>query len=1192
MPRKKLEKPTVEETPVETTKVTAEQPKPRRTATKAVAASSASKGVTAKPSTKTAPATKKATAKAVAAEPIVPEPIAEITPAPAKKAGPRARKTAAAVPETAPSVEQEVKETKPKARRATAKTVKAVAVEPTQPEVSEEVSEVKVAKKPTTSRRSKAAKPSIASTPEGTSPISAVAASDELSAAEDVSGIVISFRPRTKGGKRGGSRTAVVAAPVVVEETPVETDEVVDIVLDGDHDPVLHDLPIPRWRTKGATEPVEAPGSSEAEQTEATEEDVMTFGATVDEDNSPRGRNRRRRRRDPRRKDGTPEVATKPEAPVRAESVTTKTPTTKPEAKSEPKQEVKPEPKAEPVKAPKLAAKPVKPAIPVPAEAPQVVVREGIPTLVRDHRVYPPLIFFGSPSDERRAETVFEELRLATEAGLHLHSFLIDVEVNTATVEESVQFAAYCLNKAVEIDPEAQVLFRVVFQAPRNWEHRFPNARYRTAQGEVAEPSLCDDEFWGTADQCLDRFVRLLCLLPAHGHILGVHLDRGEWFFSEGVGYDTSKAAVIKFRDWARRRYLADEVTLRASWFDGTVSFDNIQVPEFNPEGGDGDRFIRSSRKQRRYVDFHLFLSDVTVGRIADLAYTAKAASAGMFLVGTSYGYTFEWSHPGNGHLALGKLLRTQEIDFIAGPPSYRNREPGGSAPFPGPIDSFALNGKLYLSEEDYKTSLSVGHEQDDFNPALKTPQALENVHWRGVGAALAHGCGVKWMDLWGNGWLRTNSVWERATRVQSILTQRMKTPLGDPDVAVFIDERALAYLVDSNAFTLLVQNVRESVLRAGVSAAFYLLSDLQHREKFPESKLYLFLNAWDIRPDLRAAIKSRLQRDDKVLLWLYSAGLFDAGRDSLERAREVTGIALKPQPFHSKAGTTILNRRHPLSEAFPDRSLIGGTKLEPSYFAIPEEGVVLGEYTQTGLPSFVIKEFDEDPQARWTSVFLGEPLVNPALVRALAQMAGCHVWNFHEDVVHVRAPFCTVHCSGTGPRTITLPDKYSAYNLVTQEWAAIDSSNLRFTALDGSTHVFLVGPKVDIEHLLQVPDSEVLHLDELPPRETNIRIDSSNFDVPIMKLDEWIGTSDDDEVADEWFLRPHQLLQDPEPEQAQAEESPGKVGRRRRRRRGRGSNGERYGSDEPTEVGAQTFAPPTAEFDDLGMNVMFRKRD
>ncbi|MFX8652980.1 hypothetical protein ABTM19_19855, partial [Acinetobacter baumannii] len=90
---------------------------------------------------------------------------------------------------------------------------------------------------------------------------------------------------------------------------------------------------------------------------------------------------------------------------------------------------------------------------------------------------------------------------------------------------------------------------------------------------------------------------------------------------------------------------------LRASWFDGSARFETLQIPGFEPEGRDGDHFVRSSRKQRRFVDYHLFLSDMTVGRVQDLAHAAKSASEGTFLLGVSYGYTFEWSHPSSCHL-------------------------------------------------------------------------------------------------------------------------------------------------------------------------------------------------------------------------------------------------------------------------------------------------------------------------------------------------------------------------------------------------------------------------------------------------------------------------------------------------------------------------------------------------------------
>ncbi len=817
-----------------------------------------------------------------------------------------------------------------------------------------------------------------------------------------------------------------------------------------------------------------------------------------------------------------------------------------------------------------------RPSIPIPDDAPQVVLRNGLPTLIRDKVVYPPIGFFGSAPDERRATTLLAEVRRAAEAGVHLHSILVEFEVNKASVDSSINYAAYMSNKIIEIDPKAQILFRIVLSAPRNWESLYPNAKYQTNAGRSAEPSVCDDDFWKEATDSLSEFILRMRKLDLNPNSLGVHLDRGEWFFPEGHGYDNSKAAAIAFRDWLRTRYVNDVVALRAAWFDGAVTFDSVQIPEFHApvEGSD---FMRTSRRERRWVDYHLFLSDAICARIADLAYAAKEASEGYYLVGVSYGYTFEWSHPASGHLSLGKLLRTREIDFIAGPPSYRSREPGGDAPFPCPIDSLALNGKLYISEEDFKTAIGDHKEPDDYNPVIKTPQALEALHWRGAGAALSHGSGMFWMDLWGNGWLNTATIWDRGAKVMDSLIKRMASNPPDPDVAVFIDERALAYLVDEHSFALLVQDVRESVLRSGLSAGFYLLSDLAFRDNFPDCKLSIFLNAWDIRPEHRSAIKTKLQKDGKVLFWLYCAGMFDNGRESLERAREVTGIAIKPQPFHSRTGTTILSKRHPLCEAFAGQGLIGGANVDPSYFAIPENAVVLGEYSQSGLPSFVIRDFNEDPDVtkHWKSVFLGEPFVTPGLLRALAQIAGCHIWNYHSDVVHVRPPFLSVHCTGSGARAIALPRNWEAYDLLTGQWVTEDSNTVRFQGLAGATHCFLVGDRHELEQIIAADPETWLRMEELPERIEDSSRDAMTFDVPIMRLDEVFGDAGE-EVGDEWFLKPA-LIEEEETPRTE-EESENKVVRRRRPRSNR-KRGEERATGEAYDT-------------ELGMSVMFRKRE
>ena len=115
---------------------------------------------------------------------------------------------------------------------------------------------------------------------------------------------------------------------------------------------------------------------------------------------------------------------------------------------------------------------------------------------------------------------------------------------------------------------------------------------------------------------------------------------------------------------------------------------------------------------------------------------------------------------------------------------------------------------------------------------------------------------------------------------------------------------------------------------------------------------------------------------------------------------------------------------------------------------------------------------------------------------------------------------------------------------------------------------------------MLARPREELLYLGDLPPKPDNTaRFDAVGFDVPIVKLDEWIEGGIAEEIVEDWLFKPS-LMEEPEPE----EEEPQKTGRRRRRRGGRG------GSEEPL-MAPKEFANEEP-FDDLGMHVVFRKRD
>lgn len=742
--------------------------------------------------------------------------------------------------------------------------------------------------------------------------------------------------------------------------------------------------------------------------------------------------------------------------------------------------------------------------IPTPSDAPRVISLNGRP-VVYHHKVIPPFLFFGNPADEARMETFLQQVKKASQAGVHWHSFLVDFTVNPQKVQQALQHTLSILQKIEQVDPEALVTLRIVFGAERGWDKKYPHAAFFYADGSLAEPSVCDDHFWSDAERLLEEFLTNLLAREEGKHVLCIHLDRGEWFFHDEWGYDTSPSAEKKFREWLKFRYNGDIVALRSSWFDGRVRFESAPIPDYTHYPPSGESLLRLSRTERRWVDYHLFLSDAVVGRIQRLAWRVKKASEGRLLVAVSYGYTFEWDHPASGHLSLGKLLRTREVDIICAPPSYKQRLMGNTGAPSVPVDTAVLNRKLFISEEDFKTPISSGKEPDEFNPLMESPQDLESAHWRAIGSALAHKTGTAWMDLWGNGWLNTQAIWQRGQRVLQTLTKSLGVPTADPEVAILVDERSLAYLNDARAFKRLVQDAREAVLRTGVSAGLYLLSDLAHRPHFPQAKLYVFLNAWDIRPEVRSAIKSRLHRDQKTLFWLYAAGILENGRPALESVREVTGIAIKPQPFYSRIGTTLLGRRHLVSEYLNDDDFKNEEQVEPSYFAMAEEGcVVLGEYTQTGLPSFLVREIsnENDPTQGWKTIFLGEPSINERILRGICQFAGVHIWSHTDDVAYIRPPFLALHCRTDGTHIITLPEHWRAFDLLNENEMETEGNHLRIEAPAGTTHLFFVGEEAAWEQIRNADLNAILNPPSIPePEEPEPDESLTDFDVPILSL-------------------------------------------------------------------------------------------
>ncbi|MGC8667630.1 MAG: hypothetical protein ACP5VE_05900 [Chthonomonadales bacterium] len=696
----------------------------------------------------------------------------------------------------------------------------------------------------------------------------------------------------------------------------------------------------------------------------------------------------------------------------------------------------------------------------------RLVTRRGLIELHIAGLARAPIFFFGNTDGAKESRRVASQVRRAAQAGVHLFSTLVELPCplppdDTVYDELDARLAVF-----FEADPEAYMLPRLVFVPAPGWRRQYPDEVIHYADGTTGDPSLASDRFWLEAEHALRGIVEHLEHTPHRDRIIGFHLERGEWFHPVDTGFDLSFANREAFREWLRAKYKNSVVALRAAWFDGEVQFHTAEIPPL-PKALTGLNILWAPRRERRMIDFLEYTSDITAQRIISLAKAAKEASANRALVSVCYGYTFEFDHTFSGHLALEKILDCPAIDIVAGPPSYRDRQIGGAASFPGPVDAAAIHGKLWVSEEDIKTHLAPQNGAlDDFNPRLPASSATHHAQLRSMGKALAHQTGVLWMDLWGEGWLDAADIWDGIGAFHSRYSDLLKhRKAKSPEVAVLVSERSLMHVRrDASFLRRLLAQQRDLFQKLGASVGFYLQSDVVHRAFPTDARLYVFLNPYRITPEQRQAVKEKLQNGGKTLVWLYAIGVCEDRGQPEESANDLVGMALRPQSWGSPVGSLLVQPHHPITEGIRTRELGVQERITPSFFVDEEDPsiTVLYEYAQTGLPSVAVRDL-----GTWKSVFCGEPTLSLDLLEGLCRYAGVHRYlQTNEDYVWAGHGWVTVHSPRNAVRSLWVPDGLGLYDVTNKMLVAEALKEYKMAVHAGCTRIFYVGTIEEMRRL------------------------------------------------------------------------------------------------------------------------------
>jgi len=613
--------------------------------------------------------------------------------------------------------------------------------------------------------------------------------------------------------------------------------------------------------------------------------------------------------------------------------------------------------------------------------------------------------------------------------------------------------------------PDAYVFPRLNIGVPPWWLKENPEAicKYDNGKGQLVDceefghpvPSWASPKYRAAVKEGLRRLIAHVEASSYADRIIGYHLASGtteEWMFwgsNDENLCDYSEPARQAFRDWVRARYPTVEA-LRAAYEHPTVTHDLIEPPSRNARVASAFGALREPQRERVPLDYFKFLSDLVADTITDFATTVKELTGHTKTVGVFYGYVLELSGGGRlqngGHLAIERVLRCPDIDFVCSPSGYAYRQPGGEGVsyFMSALGSVQLHGKLWFDENDIQTTLSKSPpgwqgKPDSLDLDLRQ-QDKELAH------VLTEGVGQWWFDVCGNRYDEPRLMQHLAGWVKAANLARAADRTPVDDVAFVLDPQSMPHLQVNGpmSYSLAVGQLPE-LRRCGAASRDYFIGDL---DQLARHRLIIFPTSFAPTDEQRQAIAA-LKGNGRILVFGYAAGLFR--RHAIDEAamQDLTGIRLKVQPLPTAMHTRILSGSPLTAGAEATDCFPKSFDLYPAILPQDLDAVPLGILAD-GRPSIVARKF-----ADWTAVYCASAPIPAALLRSLARAAGAHVYVETPDAVWASRDLLAVSVHKAGPRTIRLPRRATVTDLFTGEEVARDTDVFTTPFADRATRLF-----------------------------------------------------------------------------------------------------------------------------------------
>jgi hypothetical protein len=719
-------------------------------------------------------------------------------------------------------------------------------------------------------------------------------------------------------------------------------------------------------------------------------------------------------------------------------------------------------------------------------------------------------------------------LRRVGDSGIHLFYLVCDLPwleqpgLDLKSLEKRI-------NELRQAVPQAQVVLRVNLHPPMSWIKKNPDELVRLSNGEILNIefvscyyretnvpfySLVSKKWQYDAGKELEKLIEKVSCMDNGDIVIGYFMAAGmtgEWGYGTADGFsgeetfDYSIAFKQYFKKWLKRKYCTVE-NLRHAWKIKDINFESIFIPALEQRSGhyafnrnynnfvSNDADIKAGKCNYAIggfinpdtampgLDFMLAWQHGICESIEYFCNIVKKKSNEKLLTGSFHGTMYQ---AGTRKI----LLASKNIDFLASPGNYWNRCPGEITSVQPPINSYFLNNKDFIMEDDTRTHLAAPDICKRFK-TLSLEDSLNNLK-RDFGRNLCDGFYGWWFDMYippkltklamksgsslnpgGQHWyddINIIRLFEQQQHIAQLAETSDRSRISS--IAVIFDENS-CMLSSINSYEKIFYYWKTAELsRIGTPVDCYYHDDLDNPD-MPDYKFYIFVNTFMLDSRERERISKKVKRNNSTVMWLYAAGVcnLDASQHfSAKHINELTGISVEQD-------NDIINPSFYLTDSYhstireADRQIIHGKIVRPvlinstgtttttpfvndqmpNFYPDSDKCEVLGNFEANNKPALVCRDFSE-----WRSIYCGTSLIGSDLLRSIAKSSGCHIVCDSDDFIFMNKSFLMIHASSDGLKTLRLPTPCRVREVYIEHEYSSNISVLELNMKCGETKMF-----------------------------------------------------------------------------------------------------------------------------------------